>query len=253
MAGSSKDAGDDSQLFLNVFTEGPLEELTTRCDVITAASLVGSSKLFLDSAKDSDTLSASLPFGLPCVLHSHPTKRPRDHLDYLIDGSPRDCQLTPLDRFSSDAVIPDGIYDQRVGANGDWIATAGFKCSLELVNVYTRRTISLPAVNFQATNQPDIFIFPNGDSAVLKKIAICQVPTAAEKYEDFCLVAVFDTRIAVLHGHDSEWTVLLPHHSVRYWLYSDAIMHKGLVFATSLFGEVHALDPLHPGNYSFFI
>ena len=236
------------------YTGSANTETTPGFRLSTAASLIGLSKLFLDSAKDSHTLSASLPFGLPCVLHSHPIKRPRDHLDYLIDGSPRDCQLTPLDRFSSDVVIPDGIYDQRVGANGDWIATAGFKCSLELVNVYTRRTISLPAVNFQATNQTYIFIFPNGDSAVLKKIAICQVPTAAENYEDFCLVAVFDTRIAILHGHDSEWTVLLPHHSVRYWLYSDAIMHKGLVFATSLFGEVHAWDPLHhPGNYSFFI
>ncbi|KAK1685942.1 hypothetical protein QYE76_046790 [Lolium multiflorum] len=94
MAASNKE-NDDSELFQKVFSEGPLEELVTRCDVITAASLVGSSKLFFDSANDSATLSFSLPFGLPCVLHSHPTKVARD------------CKLTPLDRFSSDAVMPD--------------------------------------------------------------------------------------------------------------------------------------------------
>ena len=95
MAASNKE-NDDSELFQKVFSEGPLEELVTRCDVITAASLVGSSKLFFDSANDSATLSFSLPFGLPCVLHSHPTKVARD------------CKLTLLDRFSSDAVMPDG-------------------------------------------------------------------------------------------------------------------------------------------------
>ena len=47
MAGSSKDSDVDSQLFPKVFTEGPLQELASRCDVITSVSLVGSSKLII--------------------------------------------------------------------------------------------------------------------------------------------------------------------------------------------------------------
>jgi hypothetical protein len=34
MAASNKE-NDDSELFQKVFSEGPLEELVTRCDVIT--------------------------------------------------------------------------------------------------------------------------------------------------------------------------------------------------------------------------
>jgi hypothetical protein len=83
MAGSSKESGNDSRMFQDVFTDGPLEELTTRCDAITAVSLLGSSKLHLYSAKHSATLHASLPFGLPCVLHFLATKISWHCNDYL--------------------------------------------------------------------------------------------------------------------------------------------------------------------------
>ena len=94
-----------------------------------------------------------------------------------------------------------------VGANGDWIARVGFKW--ELVNVYTRREIPLPVVPLQATKYPNIFLLDNGFSAVLQKIVICQVPTAAWGYKDFSLVTVFDLRIAVLRGDDDGWKVLM--------------------------------------------
>ena len=98
MSGSNK-GSEDSQLFQEVFTEGSLEELMTRCDVITAASLVGSSKLHIDSAKHSATLHASQPFGLPCVLHSHPTTRPWECNEYF-ERKGTACKLMPLDRFA---------------------------------------------------------------------------------------------------------------------------------------------------------
>ena len=47
---------------------------------------------------------------LPCFLHSHPT------------NVARDCKLTPLDRFSSDAVMPDGTLDDSYqrGTTDGW-------------------------------------------------------------------------------------------------------------------------------------
>ena len=47
----------------------------------------------------------------------------------------------PLDRFSFDAMFPNCMGKQWVGANGDWIATTGFRGKLELCNVYTHRKI----------------------------------------------------------------------------------------------------------------
>jgi hypothetical protein len=237
MAASNKE-NDDSEQFQKVFSEGPLEELVTRCDVITAASLVGSSKLFFDSANDSATLSFSLPFGLPCVLHSHPTKVARD------------CKLTPLDRFSSDAVMPDGTGKQWVGANGDWVAMVdtGFPaCKWKLVNVYTRREIPLP-VPFETTHIPNIY-HHNLRAIIFHKIYICQVPTAAGGYKNFSLVAVFDIRVALLCGEDSGWTVLTEPKSHIFYNYSDAILHNGLVFATTHTGTVHAWKPQQAGNF----
>jgi hypothetical protein len=52
----------------------------------------------------------------------------------------------PLDRFSSDAVLPDSLGKLWLGANGDWIATVGSPWNWELVNVYTRRRIPLPSI-----------------------------------------------------------------------------------------------------------
>ena len=79
MAGSSNNSL--AKLFHKVFTEGPLEELINQCDVITSSSLIGSSNLFLESEKLSATLPKSRPFGLPCILHSHPTRRPWEYND----------------------------------------------------------------------------------------------------------------------------------------------------------------------------
>ena len=97
----SRNDGDVAELFNNVFTEGPLEELINHCDVITSASLIGSSNLFLQSAKLSATLHKSRPFGLPCILHSHLTRKPWEYNEAWPVGS--ECSLMPLDRLSSDA------------------------------------------------------------------------------------------------------------------------------------------------------
>jgi hypothetical protein len=174
MAASSKETGDDSRMFQDVFTDGPLEEITTRCDAITATSLLGSSKLHLYSAKHSETLHASLPFGLPCVLHSHVTKISW-HCNEYLEGKGTTCRLMLLDRFSSDAVMPTSLSFGKnwAGANGDWIASVAFGGKWELVNMYTHYKISLPSVSsLEATTDPFTFMH-YGRPIRLQKIAIC--------------------------------------------------------------------------------
>jgi hypothetical protein len=120
------------------------------------------------------------------------------------------CKLDPLDRFSYDALMPQGKDEVRVGANGDWIATVGPECKWSLLNVYTQRNIDLPSLRkkFETTGNPLIFWY-KGYVIRLQKIAICQVPTAAGGYEDFSLVAIFDFAISYLHGEiPRTWIVL---------------------------------------------
>ena len=255
MAGSINESGASW-----VFPDGPFEEISARCDVITAASLVGSCKFYRDSAKQSIALFASHPFGLPCLLHSHPTVVPRAfNVFFRVKDKkpvPPDaqmdkgtlCQLSPLDRLSSDAVIPDGGTGMWAGANGDWIALVG-PWNWELVNVYTRRRIPLPAIPyFEAT--PDRFVFMSkGQPVKLLKIAICQVPTAASNFTCFSLLAVFDLTIAVLHCASSTWTVLENQFST--FCYRDAIIHKGIVFAVTQAGAVYAWNHLSWGIFFF--
>ncbi|KAK1603202.1 hypothetical protein QYE76_048150 [Lolium multiflorum] len=248
-----------------VFPDGPLEEIASRCDVITAASLVGSCKFYHDSATQSVALPASQPFGMPCVLHTHQTEVPPAHNPFYRvhkfkqEGAQKDkqhdakdrkgtlCQLTPLDRISSDAVIPDGGTGMWAGANGDWIALLGFPWNWELVNVYTGRRIPLPPISeFKST--PDKLVFESNDQHLqLLKIAICRVPTAASNYTSFSVLAIFNAAIAVLHCASSRWTVL-DNQFLAYG-YSDAIIHKGIVFAVTQTGEVYAWNQL---SWDFF-
>jgi hypothetical protein len=66
--------------------------------------------------------------------------------------------LTPLDRFSSDAVMLNEISEQRASSNGDWIVTVGLEWKWELVNMYTRHMIPLPSVTqFKATKSSFAF------------------------------------------------------------------------------------------------
>ena len=119
------------------------------------------------------------------------------------------CEVTPLDRFSSDAVMPPDQGRNCVGANGDWIATVGPAWKWELVNVYTHRRIPLPVIlDFDATDDDLEFINADGHNIRLLKIAICQAPSAAGKYKDFFLIGIFHSVIAALHGSFSSWTVL---------------------------------------------
>ena len=102
MSGSSEASDKTTEHFEKVFTEGPLQDLTSQCEVITAARLIGSSKFILESAMGSANIAASQPFGLPRVLHSHPTDRPDE--SKLEFGTL--SKLMPLDRSSSHAIMP---------------------------------------------------------------------------------------------------------------------------------------------------
>ncbi|KAK1609562.1 hypothetical protein QYE76_033235 [Lolium multiflorum] len=226
-----------------VFTEGPLEVLISQCDAITAASLVGSSKSILQSAKYSATLPASQPFGLPCVLCCDPADKPWAVFKEDLPVHSK-CKLLPLDRFSYDGLMPHGKDEERAGANGDWIAMVGPEGKWNLLNVYTHRKIKLPSLRnkLETTHNPLIFEYQR--SAIqLQKIAICQVPTAARGYKDFSLVAIFDFAIAYLHGeYPREW-IFLENQFQYGAIYCDAIIHNGLVFAVTELGNVYAWDP----------
>jgi hypothetical protein len=154
--------------------------------------------------------------------------------------------LSPLDKF--DTVIPHGRFEDWAGANVDWIATAGLRGKWELANMYTLRKIPLPAVPFEATDDPNTFLEYSGFAAKLMNIAICQVSTAAGRYKDFSFLAVLNNKIVVLHGSDDRWVVLSHEHNM-YYTYKDAIIHNQIVFTTGLSGIVYAWDSLHPGNY----
>lgn len=247
MAKSSRVCG--SGLFHKVFTEGPLEVLISQCDAITAASLVGSSKSILQSAKYSATLPASQPFGLPCVLCCDPADKPWVFKEDLPVHSK--CKLVPLDRFSYDGLVPHGKDEERAGANGDWIAMVGPEGKWNLLNVYTHRKIKLPSLRkkFETTRNPLIFGY-KGSAIQLQKIAICQVPTAARRYEDFSLVAIFDFAIAYLHAEYPGTWIILENQFLFGAIYCDAIIHNGLVFAVTELGNVYAWDPNQFGNIS---
>ncbi|KAK1668403.1 hypothetical protein QYE76_056562 [Lolium multiflorum] len=240
MAKSSRVCG--SGLFHKVFTEGPLEVLISQCDAITAASLVGSSKSILQSAKYSATLPASQPFGLPCVLCCDPADKPWVFKEDLPVHSK--CKLLPLDRFSYDGLMPHGKDEERAGANGDWIAMVGPEGKWNLLNVYTHRKIKLPSLRKKLETTRNPLIFEYQRSAIqLQKIAICQVPTAARGYKDFSLVAIFDFAIAYLHGEYPRTWIFLENQFQYGAIYCDAIIHNGLVFAVTELGNVYAWDP----------
>ncbi|KAK1620277.1 hypothetical protein QYE76_025794 [Lolium multiflorum] len=226
---------------VSVCASGPLEVLISQCDAITAASLVGSSKSILQSAKYSATLPASQPFGLPCVLCCDPADKPWAVFKEDLPVHSK-CKLLPLDRFSYDGLMPHGKDEERAGANGDWIAMVGGKWNL--LNVYTHRKIKLPSLRdkLETTHNPLIFEYQR--SAIrLQKIAICQVPTAARGYQDFSLVAIFDFAIAYLHGEYPRAWIFLENQFQYGAIYCDAIIHNGLVFAVTELGNVYAWDP----------
>jgi hypothetical protein len=88
----------------------------------------------------------------------------------------------------------------------------------------------------------------NGSPIILRKIAICRVPTAADEYSDFSVIAIFDYAIACFDGGDLQWTVLLNQFQL-FFEYSDAIFHRGLVFAVTERGSVYVWDPLDFGKF----
>jgi hypothetical protein len=158
--------------------------------------------------------------------------------------------LTLLDRFSSDAVIPNDISEQRAGSNGDWIIMVGLEWKWELVNMYTRHMIPLPSVmQFEATKSSLAFA-KDDHPLTLHKIVICHVPAATGEYTDFSLIAVFHYKIAILEGNSPNGWIVLENQFQRFSKYCDAIIHNNLSFAVAMNGSVYAWDPRHFGKIS---
>jgi hypothetical protein len=147
---------------------------------------------------------ASQPFGLPCVLHSHPTNKPWEYGEDL----PIDCECM-LTLPSSDAVMPNHISEQRAGSNGDWTVTFGLEWKWDRVNMYTRHRIPLPSVMQFKTNESSLVFAKDDHPLTLQKIVICDVPTTAREYTDFSLIAVIDYKIALLERNaPNGWIVI---------------------------------------------
>jgi hypothetical protein len=66
-----------------------------------------------------------------------------------LEGKGTTCLLTPLDRFSSDAVMPTSLFFGKnwAGSNRDWITSVAYGGKWELVNVYTHYKFSLPSLS----------------------------------------------------------------------------------------------------------
>ena len=205
----------------------------------------------LDSASYSATLHASQPFGLPCILQSNPFG------SKYLEGEGTMCKLTPLDMFSSDAVMPNclGSSIRWAGANGDWIASVGHESNWKLVNVYCHHEILLPPFKlFQAIDDPFVYLH-SGRHVFLRKIAICKVPIVDAEYLDYRLIAIFDYAIAILGvgGTDYGWK-LLQNYFERFFTYSDAIIHQGAVFAVNEYGTIYAWDNhQNPGKFDLLL
>jgi hypothetical protein len=158
--------------------------------------------------------------------------------------------LTLLDRFSSDAVIPNDISEQWLGSNGDWIVTVGLEWKWELVNMYTRHRIPLPSMTqFEATKSSLAFT-EDDHPLTLHKIVICDVPTATGEYIDFSLVAIFHYKIAILEGNSPNGWIVLENQFQRFSKYCGVIIHNDLLFAVATNGSVYAWDPKHFGKIS---
>ena len=88
----------------------------------------------------------------------------------------------PLDNDTYDVKMPSLEGQAWAGANGDWVVYIGSNCEWELVNVYTRDRVPLPKISaycpeVEHTGIVRTFKYDHGD-CLLRKIAICRVPTA---------------------------------------------------------------------------
>jgi hypothetical protein len=186
-------------------TDDAVEEIIDRCDVITVASMAGSSKNILDSTNRIVTNNPRVQewFDLPYVLRHDPSL-----------GDDRElalCKLMPLDNDPCDVKMPSLMGKAWAGTNGDWVAYIGCNCQSELVNVYTRKWIVLPKISdcheIEHTGLLHTFKYDHGHCR-LRKIAICQVPTCSWDYTYYYVVAMFDKIIAVQTGFLPGWTLL---------------------------------------------
>ena len=115
--------------------------------------------------------------------------------------------------------------------------------------MYSRRKIDLPQFpEVQATDSALTFMYREY-RIELQKIVICQVPTAAGRYADFSLVAIFDFVIGVLPCNHDEWKIL-ENHFQGHFRYNDVVIHEDRVFAVAENGSVYVWDPLTFGKFS---
>ena len=84
----------------------------------------------------------------------------------------------------------------------------------------------------------------------LMKIIICGVPTKVGNFEDYKVIAWFNTALAYVEGH-GQWRFLNHCHLDKPVRYSDAIEHGGFIYASDLFhGAIYRWDRKSDGKIS---
>ncbi|XP_062200477.1 uncharacterized protein LOC133903149 [Phragmites australis] len=176
---------------------------------------------------------ASLPFGMPCLLM---TSEEDDAYGVRRDDYDEwTFQLMAFTRervVSFPALISNEWWQWWVGAKDDWLATVDEHGYAQLLNPYTCHQIDLPDI----TSFPDFKIRDR-----FSRIVVCETPS--DTGDDGYLVIAKDTTglLAIARGGDENWTPLRDPWDHLFG-YTDAVVHKGKVFAIDTSGSIYAWD-----------
>ncbi|XBI13975.1 hypothetical protein VPH35_140628 [Triticum aestivum] len=228
------EATDGNQRRWANMQEDILQIITSRIDVLSRARLAGTCTVLLETVP---RISLDMPLDLPCVLE--------EDLSWPI-GLPQEgtrCTLMPLDAPALHARFMSTPDKRWVGANGDWLAYVGDAGHIELHNVYTTVTVPLPpisSIGFDLEDLPDSVQFHFDQArAKLNKIAIADAPSKKAGYSKYTVIAVFDISIAIARGgFTSDGWKLLRSDLMFPFVYEDAVLHGGRIFALTNEGSV---------------
>ena len=179
----------------------------------------------------------SIPYDLPCLLHSDPFTCPNDRTMY---GNSTVGTMMPLDSPSMPASVVMEQGSRWAGYKRNWVAIVGESMvDWKLVNLVTGVSLDLPSVEvagIHRTGQPLIFQFKGLASSQLVKIHIAKEPYFLDSgVWSYRLIAVFDAFIAILDpdcNDDIRWR-LLSNNFLAPGFYRDAVWYRNRIFAIS--------------------
>jgi hypothetical protein len=179
--------------------------------------------------------NAALPFGTPCLLM---TSEQNDEDYYGALGDDHEdwtYQLKDLTTKENGVSFPALIRREQwwIGGKDDWLAVVDECGGARLLNPYTGRLIDLPRI--AAPVDPSVVI-KNERWRAFDRIVVCATPSDDEGY---LVIGMADDEhlLAIARRGDESWTALRNSGG-----YTDAVVHKGKVFAVHKSGSIHAWD-----------